>query len=239
MMSPSGISQAAALLSPPVLTIGFARRFATYKRADLLFSDIERAAKLLDHPARPVQVLYAGKAHPQDTHGQDVIRRVIQAARHPRLKGKVVFIEDYDIGVARELVAGVDVWLNNPRRPHEASGTSGQKAALNGALNVSILDGWWCEGFKQDPLSGFAIGDDKVLEDQAAQDKKDADSLYAVLEKEVVPAYYKRDARGVPHDWVARMKHALKTLGPLFNTHRMVAEYARRFYVPCSTGRRP
>ncbi len=232
----SGIAAAAQLLSAPVLTIGFARRFATYKRADLVFSDLERAIKLLDHPSRPVQIVYAGKAHPQDTHGQDVIRKVVQAARHPRLKNRVVFIEDYDIGVARELVAGVDVWLNNPRRPHEASGTSGQKAALNGALNVSVLDGWWVEGFREDPLAGFAIGDDQVLEDQAVQDKKDADSLYEVLEKQVIPAYYDRDRQGVPRQWVARVKHALKTLGPLFNTHRMVAEYARRFYVPCSRG---
>ncbi|MEZ0227462.1 MAG: alpha-glucan family phosphorylase, partial [Planctomycetota bacterium] len=232
----SGIVSAAQLLSAPVLTIGFARRFATYKRADLIFSDLERAAKLLDHPSRPIQIVYAGKAHPQDTHGQDVIRKVVQAARHSRLKNRVVFIEDYDIGVARELVAGVDVWLNNPRRPHEASGTSGQKAALNGALNVSILDGWWVEGFREDPLSGFAIGDDKVLDDQGAQDKKDADGLYDILERQVIPAYYDRDARGIPRQWVARMKHALKTLGPLFNTHRMVAEYARRFYVPSAKG---
>ncbi|HZU96832.1 MAG TPA: alpha-glucan family phosphorylase, partial [Planctomycetota bacterium] len=149
---------------------------------------------------------------------------------------RVVFVEDYDIGVARELVAGVDVWLNNPRRPHEASGTSGQKAALNGALNVSILDGWWVEGWREDPLSGFAIGDDKVLEDQVAQDKKDAESLYEVLEKQVIPTYYERDRQGVPRKWVERMKHALKTLGPLYNTHRMVAEYARRFYVPSALG---
>jgi starch phosphorylase len=232
------IAQAAAMLSPPVLTIGFARRFATYKRADLVFSDLERAVKLLDHPTRPVQLVYAGKAHPQDTHGQDVIRKVIQATRHPRLKKRVVFLEDYDIGVARELVAGVDVWLNNPRRPHEASGTSGQKAALNGALNVSILDGWWVEGFAADPLSGFAIGDNAVLEDQLAQDRRDADSLYEVLEKQVVATFYDRDGRGVPRAWVGRMKHALKALGPLYNTHRMVAEYARRFYVPCSRGER-
>lgn len=235
-LPPTGFQAAAQLLSAPVLTIGFARRFATYKRADLIFSDLERAVKLLDHPTRPVQIVYAGKAHPQDTHGQDVIRKVVQAARNPRLKNRVVFVEDYDIGVARELVAGVDVWLNNPRRPHEASGTSGQKAALNGALNVSILDGWWVEGFREDPLSGFAIGDDKVLEDQVAQDKKDAASLYEILEKQVVPAYYDRDKQGVPRQWVARMKHALKTLGPLFNTHRMVADYARRFYIPCAKG---
>jgi starch phosphorylase len=233
---PLGISAAAQLLSAPVLTLGFARRFATYKRAELVFSDLERAVKLLDHPSRPIQIIYAGKAHPQDTHGQEVIRKVIQAARHPRLQNRVVFVEDYDIGVARELVAGVDVWLNNPRRPHEASGTSGQKAALNGALNVSILDGWWVEGYREDPLSGFAIGDATVLEDTAAQDKKDADALYEVLEKQVIPAYYERDRSGVPAKWVARMKHALKTLGPIFNTHRMVAEYARRFYVPCARG---
>ena len=235
-MPPSGVSTAAQLLSAPVLTIGFARRFATYKRADLLFSDLERAVKLLDHATRPVQILYAGKAHPQDTHGQAVIRKVVQAAQHPRLATRVVFVEDYDMGVARELVAGVDVWLNNPRRPHEASGTSGQKAALNGALNVSVLDGWWVEGYREDPLSGFAVGDDRVLEDQGAQDKRDADALYDVLEKQVIPCYYDRDRTGVPHEWVKRMKHALKTLGPLYNTHRMVAEYARRFYVPCARG---
>jgi starch phosphorylase len=230
------MAQTAQLLTPTVLTIGFARRFATYKRADLIFSDLERAAKLLDHPQRPVQFIYAGKAHPQDVHGQDVIRRVIQASRHARLKAHVVFLEDYDIGVARELVAGVDVWLNNPRRPHEASGTSGQKAALNGSLNVSILDGWWCEGYQADRDAGFTIGDEKELDDQAAQDKRDAESLYDVLEKEVVPIYYERDGRGLPRKWIARMKHALKSLGPLYNTHRMVSEYARRFYVPCARG---
>jgi starch phosphorylase len=230
---------AAQILSPPVLTIGFARRFATYKRADLIFYDIERAARLLDHPQRPVQVVYAGKAHPQDTHGQDVIRRVVQASRHPRLKSRVVFLEDYDIGVARELVAGVDVWLNNPRRPHEASGTSGQKAALNGGINVSVLDGWWCEAWEADRDSGFAVGDDAVLEDLAAQDKKDADALYDVLEKQVVPLFYERDGRGIPRKWIARMKHALKSLGPLFNTHRMVSEYARRFYVESARGDAP
>jgi starch phosphorylase len=232
----SDVAQAARLLDPPVLTIGFARRFATYKRADLIFSDIERAVKLLDHPTHPVQVVYAGKAHPQDTHGQEVIRKVIAASRHPRLRTRVVFLEDYDIGVARELVAGVDVWLNNPRRPHEASGTSGQKAALNGALNASILDGWWCEGFAADPESGFAISDQIVLEDQAAQDRKDGEALYQVLEQQVVPMFYDRDSRGIPRRWVARVRHALKTLGPMFNTHRMVAEYARRYYVPCARG---
>jgi starch phosphorylase len=230
------IAAAARILSPPVLTIGFARRFATYKRADLIFLDLERALRILDHPTRPVQVLYAGKAHPQDSHGQDVIRKVVLASRHPRLASRVVFLEDYDIGLARELVAGVDVWLNNPRRPHEASGTSGQKAALNGALNVSVLDGWWCEGFALDPESGFAVSDSTVLEDEGAQDRRDGQALYEVLESKVVPAFYERDARGIPRAWVARMKHALASLGPVFNTHRMVSEYARRFYVPAARG---
>jgi starch phosphorylase len=226
----------AQLLDAPVLTIGFARRFATYKRADLLFSDVERAVKLLDHATRPVQVIFAGKAHPQDTHGQDVIRRVVGAARHPRLRNRVVFLEDYDVGVARELVQGVDVWLNNPRRPHEASGTSGQKAALNGILNVSILDGWWCEGFAADPESGFAIGDERVEENTEAQDRRDGEALYATLEKQVVPLYYERDARGTPRKWVARVKHAIKSLGARYNTHRMVLDYARNYYVPASRG---
>src|SRR5262249_1177605 len=144
--------------------------------------------------------------------------------------------EDYDIGVARELVGGVDVWLNNPRRPHEASGTSGQKAALNGALNASVLDGWWVEGYARDPQSGFAIGTEEGLEDGARQGRRGAAPLYDVLENQIAPLFYERDARGIPLGWVARVKRSLKALGPMFNTHRMVSEYARRYYLPCSAG---
>jgi glycogen phosphorylase len=224
------VNAAATALDPEALTIGFARRFATYKRANLIFSDFERLKRLLLDPQRPMQLVFSGKAHPADRPGQDVLRTVYQASLSPELRSKIIFIEDYDINVGRHLVQGVDVWLNNPRRPQEASGTSGQKVLLNGGLNFSILDGWWAEAY--DGLNGFAIGDGTTHVNNAEQDRRDAESLYRTLENEIIPLYYDRDEHGVPHGWCARMKRTIRTLGWRFNTHRMVQDYARECYLP-------
>ncbi len=215
---------------PGVLTIGFARRFATYKRVWLVFSDRERLRALLTHPERPVQLVFAGKAHPADRPGQQLIRDTVMMARETGIQGRVCFLENYNMRVARMLVQGADVWLNTPRRPLEASGTSGQKAALNGALNVSVLDGWWPEA--HDGRSGWAIDSGAVAADEAAQDAADADALYRVLEHEVIPAYYTRDADGLPRHWIAMMKHAIATITPRFSAHRMVREYLEQAYLP-------
>jgi starch phosphorylase len=224
-------TRGAAPLDPDVLTIGFARRFATYKRASLLFSDPTRLAKLLADSDRPIQVLVAGKAHPADEDGKDVIQLVVDFAREPAAAGRVVFLEDYEMTLARRLVQGVDVWLNTPRRPLEASGTSGMKAALNGVLNCSILDGWWAEAYS--PTCGFAIegraGEDA---DEAEQDEADAEALYAVLEEQVLPAYYERDEDGLPQKWIALMRESIADLGPRYGTSRMVTEYVERLYLP-------
>jgi starch phosphorylase len=222
-------------LDPDVLTIGFARRFATYKRASLLFSRPELLARLLADPERPIQVLVAGKAHPADEGGKDVIQLVVDFAREPAAAGRVVFLEDYEMTLARRLVQGVDVWLNTPRRPLEASGTSGMKAALNGVLNCSILDGWWAEAYS--PACGFAI--EGAAEDgatDAEQDEADAEALFVVLKEQVLPAYYERDDAGLPQRWIELMRQSIAELGPRFGTARMVAEYVERLYLPAHEG---
>jgi starch phosphorylase len=221
-------------LDPDVLTIGFARRFATYKRASLLFSRPDRLAALLADSDRPIQVLVAGKAHPADEGGKDVIQLVVDFAREPAAAGRVVFLEDYEMTLARRLVQGVDLWLNTPRRPFEASGTSGMKAALNGVPNCSILDGWWAEAYS--PAVGFAI---ETLEDgasEADQDEADAEALYAVLEEQVLPAYYERDDAGLPRRWIELMRESIAELGPRFGTARMATEYVERLYLPAHEG---
>jgi glycogen phosphorylase len=223
-------------LDPDVLTIGFARRFATYKRAGLLLSQPERLARLLDDPSRPVQILVAGKAHPADEGGKEMIQRVVDFARSPQAAGRVVFLQDYEMTLARRLVQGVDLWLNTPRRPMEASGTSGMKAALNGVLNCSILDGWWAEGYS--PERGFAVDGGGVADTDADQDAVDAEALFAVLERQVLPAYYERDARGLPTRWIEMMRHSIAELGMEFGTIRMVTEYVERLYLPASRGAR-
>ncbi len=228
--STRGVSE----LDPDVLTIGFARRFATYKRASLLFSRPERLARLLADPERPIQVLVAGKAHPADEGGKDVIQLVVEFAREPAAAGRVVFLEDYEMTLARRLVQGVDVWLNTPRRPFEASGTSGMKAALNGCLNCSILDGWWAEAYS--PEYGFAVGGHEVEASEGEQDEADAEALFAVLEEQVLPAYYERDESGLPTRWLAMMRESIAELGPRFGTARMVAEYVERLYLPAHDG---
>ncbi len=224
------IAEFDTMLSPQALLIGFARRFATYKRATLIFRDLPRLEKLLGDPQRPVQVLFAGKAHPADQPGKALIEQVYQFSRSNALRGKIVFLENYDIDMARYLVSGGDIWLNNPIRPHEASGTSGQKAALNGLPNCSIMDGWWAEAYNGQ--NGWAIGEEREYHDQNAQDEADSLSLYALLENEIIPAYFERDADGLPHRWLALMKEAIRTCAPTFSMKRMVKEYTERFYVP-------
>jgi starch phosphorylase len=230
----SGETTAASPLREQVLTLGFARRFATYKRAVLVFRDLERLKRILNHPDRPVQILFSGKAHPADDPGKEFIRQIVQFSRLPGLAERIAFLEDYDIMVARALVQGADVWLNNPRRPLEASGTSGQKAALNGAPNFSVLDGWWREGYIAN-VNGWAIGEDRAWDDADAQDAADAESFYTTLESDIAPLYYARDADGVPRAWIRKMKNAIKTIAPRFSTMRMVKEYTTNYYVPAAT----
>ncbi len=216
-------------LDPAALTIGFARRFAPYKRGNLIFTDPDRLARILHDAERPVQLLFAGKAHPRDAAGQGIIRDVIRWTRDPRFRSKVVFLPDYDMGLARSLVQGVDVWLNNPRRPREASGTSGMKVPLNFGINLSILDGWWPEAY--DGTNGWAIGTDAAYATPEEQDADDAESLYTVIEQSVVPEFYTRGAGGVPDAWVRRARRSLETCLRPFHTNRMVAEYATTLYV--------
>ncbi len=227
------ITEASGVLSPDVLTIGFARRFATYKRATLLLRDVERLKRLLSDAKRPVQILFAGKAHPHDTEGKELIRQIVHFARTADVRHSVVFLEDYDMSVARYLVQGVDVWLNTPRRPNEASGTSGMKLLANGGLNLSILDGWWDEAY--DPEVGWAIGNGEEYSNGDYQDQVECAALYHILENDVVPLFYDRDAGGIPRGWLAKMKASIKKLSPIFSTNRMVAEYAERFYIPAAS----
>ena len=222
------------LLDPEALTIGFARRFATYKRADLVLRHMERLLAMVESAERPVQLIFAGKAHPKDEPGKAVAQRVAQLERDPRFAGRVVFVENYSMQVARQLVQGVDAWLNTPRRPMEACGTSGMKAALNGVPNVSVLDGWWAEAF--DGANGFAIGSGEIHVDPEVQDGRAADSLFDVLERQVVPLYYQRDAGGVPRGWIALMKRTMRTLSWRFNADRMVQDYVRHGYLPAAGG---
>lgn len=226
------------VLDPDALTIGFGRRFTAYKRATLLLHDPERLARILNDAARPVQVIFAGKAHPRDEEGKAMIRQIVALARQEPFRRRVVFLEDYDMGVARYLVQGADVWLNTPRRFSEASGTSGMKAAANAALNLSTLDGWWDEAWgasdaAADPI-GWAIGRGETYEDPAEQDRVEAEALYDLLQRDVVPTYYDRGADGLPRRWIARMKASVRRLCPQFNTHRMLWEYTERFYVPAA-----
>jgi starch phosphorylase len=222
------------LLSPDALTIGFARRFATYKRANLILRDIEMLATMVNDPKRPVQFVFAGKAHPHDTPGKQVLQQIAELKRDKQFANKFVFIEDYDINVGRHFVQGVDVWLNNPRRPLEASGTSGQKVVLNGGLNLSVLDGWWAEAY--DGLNGFAIGSGRTHTNMDVHDTRDGEDLYRVLREEVIPLYYQRDRDGLPRGWIKRMKRTIRTLGWRFNADRMVMDYTRKCYIPAAGG---
>jgi len=232
LMNPEQVLCAGTFLDPDALIIGFARRFATYKRASLIFHDLERLKRLLHDRYRPVQFIFAGKAHPADEGGKRLLQQIYNIAKDPAVGGRIAFIEDYDLQVARYLVQGVDVWLNTPRRPYEASGTSGQKAAANGIPSLSVLDGWWAEGYNG--ANGWAIDPGQRYDDPAAQDAADAEALYHLLENEVVPLFYKRDADDVPRGWVRVMKEAIRTVVPVFCTRRMVKEYAERFYIPAA-----
>ncbi|HSP19093.1 MAG TPA: alpha-glucan family phosphorylase, partial [Myxococcaceae bacterium] len=230
--APAALEELEEVLDPRVLTIGFARRFATYKRAALLFSDLDRLARLIWDADRPVQIIFAGKAHPADRPGQGVIQDIFGRSRSPKLRGRVFIMEDYDIRIARFLVQGVDVWLNNPRRPLEASGTSGMKAAANGVLNVSVLDGWWDEGYVGD--NGWAIGGRETNPDEGAQDWADAQDLYRILEQELVPAYYERDEDRLPSRWAQLMRNSIASTIWRFSTARMLHEYTERLYLPAA-----
>ena len=226
------IQQIDQILDPDILTIGSARRLATYKQGDLILSRPERLIKLVTDPKMPTQIIFAGKAHPRDNEGKTILQRIIQHANNPVLKRRIIFVEDYDYNVARHLVQGVDVWLNTPRRPLEACGTSGQKVVLNGGLNLSILDGWWNEAFNG--RNGFAIGHGGMHNDPSQQYQRDAEFLYQALEKEVIPLYYDRDPSGLPHRWIKRVKESMQSLGWRFNADRMVRDYAMRFYLPAA-----
>ncbi len=224
------IAEFERMLDSDALTIGFARRFATYKRATLIFRDPDRLHRILNNVGKPVQIIFAGKSHPADEPGKALIEQVYRFSRSDAFRGKVIFLENYDIDMARYLVSGTDLWLNNPIRPHEASGTSGQKAALNGQPNCSILDGWWAEGFNGE--NGWAIGEEREYHDADVQAEADSLSLYELLEEEIVPTYYDRDTDGIPHRWIAIMKEAIRTCAPQFSMKRMIKEYTTRFYVP-------
>ncbi|HQV93807.1 MAG TPA: alpha-glucan family phosphorylase [Anaerolineales bacterium] len=226
---PVQVVSSGVLINPYALTIGFARRFATYKRASLVMRDVERLLNIVNKPNMPVQILFAGKAHPADEGGKQLIQQVYQTVKKAETGGRIVFIEDYDMNLARYLVQGVDVWMNTPRRPFEASGTSGMKAALNGALNFSVLDGWWREAYNG--KNGWSIGRDEQIDDSDQQDAEDAESLYSTLENEIIPLYYDRDPKEISHEWIARVKDNLKTNIPKFSTRRMVKEYVENLYV--------
>jgi starch phosphorylase len=222
------LNHAEEVLDPEALTIGFARRFASYKRGNLLLKNPERLIKLLNNNDRPMQIVFSGKAHPKDTEGKDIIRQIVHFANQNSVRRRIVFLENYDIDIARFLVSGVDVWLNNPRRPMEASGTSGMKAAINGILNMSTADGWWCEGYT--PEGGWIIGAGESCDDVDYQDVVESQAIYDMLENEVIPLFYTRSADNLPRAWIRRVKNSIKWIAPRFNTHRMVAEYTQKFY---------
>lgn len=231
---PEVLQRLSRILSPDALTIGFARRFATYKRANLVLMHLEQLASLANDPKRPVQFVFAGKSHPRDEPGKRILQQVTEMTRDPRFADKLVFVEDYDINVGRHLVQGVDVWLNTPRRPLEASGTSGQKVVLNGGLNLSIVDGWWAEAY--DGLNGFAIGTGRTHSNPEIQDMRDGEDLMRTLRDQVIPLYYERDRDGLPRGWIKRMKRTIKTLGWRFNADRMVMDYTLKCYLPAAGG---
>ena len=226
---PVQVVSSGVMINPYALTIGFARRFATYKRAGLVLADVERLLRIINRPNMPVQIIFAGKAHPADEPGKQLIQQVYRQVKRAEMAGRLVFLEDYDINLARYLVQGVDVWMNTPRRPLEASGTSGMKAALNGVLNFSVLDGWWREAYNG--RNGWSIGEDRDLGSPSVQDEEDMESLYETLEKSIIPLYYDRDQNDMSREWVVRIKESLKTNIPQFSTRRMVKEYVERLYV--------
>jgi starch phosphorylase len=216
-------------LSPDILTIGFARRFATYKRAPMIFSDLDRLNRIINNPKMPLQIVFAGKAHPHDDAGKDFIRQIVEHSRRPQFTGKVIFLENYNLGVAKRMVSGVDIWLNNPVRPMEASGTSGEKTVLHGGLNFSVLDGWWPEAYNGE--NGWSIGHGETFENYEEQDRFDAEQMYQVLENQILPTFYERNANNIPTRWIKKIRNAIATIAPEYNTHRMVRDYANQYYL--------
>ncbi len=230
--SPSEIANADEVLNPDALTIGFARRFATYKRATLLFRDLDRLRELVNHPTHPVQFIFAGKAHPHDKGGKELIREIVSVSRMPEFRHAIVFLENYDMNVARYMLQGADVWLNNPRRPKEASGTSGMKSIYNGGLNFSILDGWWDEGYSSEVGWAIGNGEEYPPEEAEVQDRIEGEALYNVLENDIIPKFYSGGRDGLPREWIAMIKSGMRTLAPFFTTYRMVQQYTDQFYIP-------
>lgn len=228
--NPKLVTEIMAKLDPCALTVGFARRFATYKRAHLLFRDLERLSKIVNNPEKPVQFIFAGKAHPADKMGQDLIRYIVEISKRPEFRGKVLFVQNYDMNLAKMLLQGVDVWLNTPTRPLEASGTSGEKGVMNGTLHFSVLDGWWVEGYKKD--AGWALPMERTFEVQDFQDELDAATIYEILEKEIIEDFYNRDKNGIPEKWIRYIKNNIAQVAPNFTTTRMIRDYQERFYLP-------
>jgi alpha-glucan phosphorylase-like protein len=225
---PKKIVRVNQMLNKNTLTIGFARRFATYKRAYLLFTNLERLSKIVNNPDYPVQFVFAGKAHPQDKPGQDIIKEIVRISKLPEFLGKIVFLENYDMNLAKQLVQGVDIWMNTPTRPLEASGTSGMKAVMNGAMNFSVLDGWWCEGYREG--AGWALPEKRTYQNQDLQNKLDSEMIYTTLENEIVPLFYDRDVDAIPHRWIQYFKKCVAEIAPEFTTKRMIDDYKERFY---------
>ncbi len=228
--NPKFITELSDILDPKALTLGFARRFATYKRAHLLFRDMERLSRIVNNPDRPVQIIFAGKAHPADKMGQDLIKNIVEISKLPQFKGKILFVQNYDMNLAKMLLQGVDVWLNTPTRPLEASGTSGEKGVMNGTLHFSVLDGWWVEGYRKD--AGWALPQERAYDVQDFQDELDAGIIYNTLEDEIVPAFYDRNAAGVPLKWVQFIKNTIARVAPHYTTRRMIRDYQEKFYLP-------
>jgi starch phosphorylase len=224
------IREITSKLDSNALTIGFARRFATYKRATLIFKDLERITQILNDQNKKVQIIFAGKAHPKDIEGQDYLRYINEISTMPQFKGKVFVLENYNINIARHLVSGVDVWLNNPRRPMEASGTSGEKASVNGIINFSVLDGWWAEGYNQ--KNGWAIGTNAEYDSYESQDVADSENLYSTLEEKIIPLYYNVGSDGIPNEWVKVMKESIISTGGNYSMHRQVIDYTNQLYMP-------
>ncbi len=228
-VSPRRLLNISNELNPDALTIGFARRFATYKRATLLFKDLDRLNEMVNNPDKPVQFIFAGKAHPHDGGGQELIERIIEVSHMPQFEGKIIFLENYDMEMSKQLVSGVDIWLNTPTRPLEASGTSGEKGVLNGTIHFSVLDGWWVEGYRA--YAGFALPLKRTFANQDLQDDVDAETIYNMLEYEIIPAYYNRDENGIPVEWISYIKNSMVQVAPKFTMKRMIDDYYNKYYL--------
>lgn len=227
---PSRIIKILESINPEALTIGFGRRFATYKRAHLLFTDLERLAKIVNNPKCPVQFIFTGKAHPADGAGQGLIKRIVEISRQPEFQGKIIFLENYDMALAKRLISGVDIWLNTPTRPLEASGTSGEKALMNGVINFSVKDGWWLEGYREG--AGWALTEKRTYEYQGHQDQLDAAAIYSILENEIIPMFYATNSKGYSPEWVKTIKNSIAMIAPNYTTKRMIDDYTNKFYNP-------